>query len=162
MPMVSRQLAAALLQIMKALERDEAKNARKWADAYADYAKPALAGPAIPQFTGTEAAKIAQFLQVTMKTPSPTSSNFALALANGVEAFWLLPPVVFTPPGGAGAVTAFPGKPALIAGLTAALSAPQPEASAAEAIAAQLDVASRTVTVTYTIPPGTPVITPIT
>jgi hypothetical protein len=161
MPMVSRQLAAALLQIMRKPEKNAITNAKKWGDAYADYAKLALAGPAIPQFIGAEAAKVAQFLQVAMKTPSPTSSNFALALANGVEAFWLLPPVVFTPPGGVGAVTLFPGKPALIAGLKAALSAPQPESTAAEAIAAQLDVASRTVTVTYTIPPGPPVITPI-
>jgi hypothetical protein len=161
MPMVSRQLAASLLQIMRALEKDEAKNAKSWADAYAKYAKPALAGPAIPQWTGGEASKMVPMLQSAMKTPSPASSNFALALANGVEAFWLLPPVIFTPPGGAGAVTAFPGKPGLIAGLTAALSAPQPEAAAAEAIAAQLDLASRTVTVTYTIPPAPPVITPI-
>jgi len=162
MPMVVKQLSTALLKVMRALEADEGKNARSWADAYTKYAKPAIAGLALPVWVGTEATKMSPMLQTAMKTPSPSPSNFAMALANGIEAFWLLPPVVFTPPGGAGAVTAFPGKPALIAGLTAVLSAPQPEAAAAEAIAAQLDTASRTVTVTYTILPAPPVIVPIT
>lgn len=161
MPMVSRQLAAALLQVMKGLERNVDQNAEKWSKAYVDYAKPALAGPAIPQWTGGEVAKMKPLLLPAMQAPSLVPTNFAMALANAVEAMWLLPPIIFTPPGGAGAVTLFPGKPALIAGLTSVLSAPKPESAAAEAIAAQLDVASRTVTVTYTIPPGPPVITPI-
>ena len=161
MPVVVRQLASSLLQVMRALEANEAKNAKAWADAYNKYAQPAIAGPALPVWTGGEAAKMSPMLQSAMKTPSPSPSNFAVALANGMEAFWLLPPVVFTPPGGAGAVTSFPGKPALIAGLTAVLSSPNPEAVAAEAIAAQLDLATKTVLVTYVIPPGPPVIVPI-
>jgi hypothetical protein len=162
MPMISRQLATSLLRIFRGLEASTPKNARKWADAYARYAKPAIAGPAIPVWTGTESSKMVPMLLSAMSAPSPSSAVFAAALANAVETFWLLPPVVFTPPGGAGAVTAFPGKAVLIAGLTAVMSAPQPEAVAAEAIAAQLDAASRTVVVTYAIPPAPPVIVPIT
>jgi len=162
MPVVVRQLASSLLQVMRSLEENAAVNAKKWADAYTDYAKPAIAGPAIPQWIGNESQKMSPVLQTAMKTPVPNPSAFATALATGVEAFWLLPPVIFTPPGGAGAVTAFPGKPALIAGLTAVLSAPQPEQAAAESIAAQLDIATKTVLVTYTIPPNPPVIAPVT
>lgn len=161
MPVIVRQLASALLQVLRKLESNEAKNAREWARVYNDYAQPALAGPAIPTWTGAEISKMSPMIEMAMKVPSPSPSNFALALANGVEAFWLLPPIIFTPPGGTGAVTAFPGKPILIAGLTTVFSVPQPEEAAAESIAMQLDIATKTVLVTYTIPPAPPVISPI-
>jgi hypothetical protein len=162
MPVVGANLAADLLPILKDLRDDPATVAQDWADAYGKYAKSAIAGPALPQFTGGEPSVMSKPIASAMGAPSNNSSAFAAALASGMEAFWLAPPVVFTPPGGAGAVTSFPGKPALIAGLTSALSSPQPEEAAAQAIASQLDVATKTVLVTYTIPPNPPVITPIT
>lgn len=93
--------------------------AKNIASVYASYAADAttLVGAAPPTFTEAEQQVLTAILAQALSVPAPTPAVFAQALALGLTAFWLTPPVVFT----GGVVTAAVFAP--LAGiLTAALS----------------------------------------
>ena len=87
-----------------------------------------------------------------------TTPQFARALADGVERFWLMPPVLFSGGVLAGAAALFPGKEPLAALLASIMSSPQQRyEGVAQQIATALDTATRTVVVNFAPPPGSTV-----
>jgi len=151
LPALTSQLVVAMQQ-----PSDQgAAKAQEWARAYTTYAATAQAAALFPVFVGVEGQALAGHLTRVMTNPNGTAAQFASAFASGIEAFWLLPPVVFTG-GGAGAVSLFPGKSALVGLLTSVFSSftDQTAAKAAE-VASALDTATRTVIVAFGPPPTT-------
>lgn len=155
MALVQAALAGRLTGIFSQPGGNAAAKAVEWASAYTSYALPAMAGVLLPTFLGIEQAAFLAGILPVFNNPNSTSVQFANALANAVEAFWLLPPVLFAGPAVAGAVTGFPGKPLLIAQLIGVLSNKyQQAAQPARQIADALDIATKTVVVTFAPPPG--------
>ena len=155
MALIQPVLAGRLTQIFGQPSDNAAAKAQEWASAYQTYAASAMAGVLLPVFTGTEMPSfLAQILPV-FNNPKSTSVQFANALASAVESFWFLPPVPFTLVPAVGAVTAFPGKAGLVGQLTGILSNQYQQAvQPAQDIATALDVATRTVIVSFAPPPG--------
>lgn len=148
-------LTGQLLSVLQTPSDQGAAKAQQWAAAYNTYAAVAQAGVLLPIFVGLEVQALAGHLAGVMANPNGTATQFANAFASGVEAFWLLPPVLFAGPAVAGAVTSFPGKGALVAQLTGILSSTTDQnAQVAQQIAGALDTATRTVIVTFAPPPG--------
>lgn len=155
MALVQAALAGRLTGIFSQPGDNAAAKAAEWASAYQSYALPAMAGVLLPTFLGVEQAAFLGNISPVFNNPNGTVAQFANALASAVEAFWLLPPVLFAGPAVAGAVTAFPGKAALIAQLIGILNNQYQDAGTpAQQIATALDVATRTVIVTFAPPPG--------
>lgn len=155
MALVQAALAGRLIGIFSQPGDNAAAKAAEWASAYNSYALPAMAGVLLPTFLGIEQAAFLANILPVFNNPNSTSAQFANALASAVEAFWLLPPVLFAGPAVAGAVTSFPGKAPLVAQLIGILSNQyQQAAQPAQQIASALDVATRTVIVTFAPPPG--------
>ena len=154
MALILPTLTGRLTSVLSSPSDQGAAKAQEWAQAYNTYAITAQAGALLPTFVGVEAQAIASQLLSVMSNPNGSAAQFANALAGGIEAFWLLPPVVFSG-AGAGAVSAFPGKSALVGQLTAAFSSSTDQSAARAAeIAEALDTATRTVIVTFAPPPG--------
>lgn len=156
MPLISSVLQNALLALFKS--NPSASDAAKGiAKAYSMYAMTATAGAAKANLTGLESqamekALSAVFASVSAATPATAS----MALASGVVAFWMMPPVTFS---GAQAGAVFQAATAMpiITGQVAKTLANQnnsPETAAME-LATALDMATRTVTVALAPPPGT-------
>lgn len=121
--------------------------AGKQAAAYGRYATGALAGvvPWVP--TGTEEARLQGALLVGM-VPGGNPALLAASWAQGLAAFWLLPPAIFGP----GVATAFGGAPLVVGGLTPLFSNPlNPASISALTMASILDAATRTVIVTLPV-----------
>ncbi len=155
MALVSASLTASLTQVFSSASDQGAVKAQEIAQAYQTYALPAMAGVLLPIFVGVEGQALAAKLIPVMQQSTDSPSDLANALADGVEAFWLLPPVPFAAGPVAGVVTSFPGKGALAGALVAALSSPsQDGASVASGVASALDAGTRTVIVTFAPPPG--------
>jgi hypothetical protein len=153
--LVQAVLAGRLTSIFSQPGDNAAVKASEWASAYQTYALPAMAGVLLPAFLGIEQDAFLATIAPIFNNPNGTVAQFANALANAVEAFWLLPPVLFAGPAVAGAVTSFPGKGALVAQLTGILSNQYQDAGTpARQIATALDTATRTVIVTFAPPPG--------
>lgn len=154
MALIQQVLAARLAQVLGQPGDNAAAKAQEWAAAYQTYGATAQAGALLPVFTGTEQTLfVAQILPV-FNNPRSTTVQFANALASAVESFWFLPPVPFAGVG-AGAVTGFPGKGILVSQLITVLSNQYKQAAQpAQQIATALDVATRTVIVTFAPPPG--------
>lgn len=131
---------------------------REWAQAYRNYAMTAMAGILLPIMTGLEQEMMSSMLLQVMSNPNTTTPIFARAVANAVEAFWLLPPVIFSAGILAGSAALFPGKELLILSLMSIMSTPQSRyEGVAQQIATALDVATRTVIVNFAPPPGSTV-----
>lgn len=154
MALIQPVLVGRLTQVLSQPGDNAAAKAQEWGAAYQTYAAPAQAGALLPVFTGSEQPLfVAQILPV-FSNPQSTSVQFANALASAVESFWFLPPVPFAG-AGVGAVTGFLGKGILIAQLVQVLGNQyQQAAQPAQQIASALDVATRTVIVTFAPPPG--------
>jgi hypothetical protein len=155
MPLISGTLAARLTRVLGSPSTDGPRKAQEWGAAYQAYALTATAGVLLPIFIGIEGQAFAARMAPALSVQHPSPYDFASALASGVEAFWLLPPVLFAGGIAAGAVTSFPGKLALVAGVVGVLTGPKPRH---EPVAVQLanviDAATRTVIVTFAPPPG--------
>lgn len=155
MALIQPVLAGRLTSILSQPGDNGQAKAAEWASAYNTYALPAMAGVLLPTFVGVEQSAFLGNIAPVFNNPNGTAAQFANALASAVEAFWLLPPVLFAGPAVAGAVTAFPGKAPLVAQLLGVLGGQYPDAGTpAQQIAAALDVATRTVIVTFAPPPG--------
>lgn len=158
MPLIPGTLSASLVAVLGAPSQNAAQKAQEWAAAYQGYALTATAGVLLPIYVGIEGQALAARLAPVFGTRQQSPYEFARALAGGVEAFWLLPPVPFSGGVAAGLVSAFPGKAALISAVVSILSAPnQRHEPVAGQLAAALDAATRTVTVTFAPPPGSTV-----
>jgi hypothetical protein len=158
MPLIPSTLSSSLTGVLGRPSRNGALKAREIAQAYQGYCLTATAGVLLPIFLGIEGQAMAARLTPVLTTTSRTPLEFARALANGVEAFWLLPPVLFSGGVAAGSVSAFVGKAALVSAVAAAMSAPTTQHEVvAIRLAGALDVATRTVTVTFAPPPGSTV-----
>ena len=155
MALIQAKLAGDLTRILQNPGSNAAEKAVEWANAYFSYAASVMAGVLVPTFLGIEQPAFLSKILPVFSNPQGTSIQFAEALTSAVEAFWLLPPVLFTGPGVAGAVTAFPGRLTLPLQLSGILSRRYKEVvSPARDIAMALDVATRTVVVTFAPPPG--------
>jgi len=156
MALVQPILAANLTRVLGTPGQSAPQKAQEWAMAYNLYALPAQAAALFPVFVGVEQAAFMARIMPVFTNYNSTVQQFANALAGAVETYWLLPPVPFAGPGQAGAVSLFPGKPALVASLVSIMSSKYPRHEpVAQAIASALDVATRTVVVAFAPPPGT-------
>ena len=155
MALVQSVLAGRLTSILSQPGDNAAAKAAEWASAYQLYAAPAMAGVLLPVFTGSEQPLFMAKILPVFNNPQSTAIQFANALASAVETFWFLPPVPFQLLPVAGAVTGFPGKPALVAQLVGIFGNQYQQAvKPAQEIATALDVATKTVVVTFAPPPG--------
>lgn len=155
MALIQTVLAGRLTSILGQPGDNAQAKAVEWASAYQTYAAPAMAGALLPVFTGSEQALFLGKIAPVFNNANSTAAQFANALAGAVESFWFLPPVPFAGPSLAGVVTGFPGKPALVAQLLGILANQyQQAAQPAQQIATALDIATRTVIVTFAPPPG--------
>lgn len=148
-------LAGRLTSILGNPSDNASLKASEWASAYHTYGLTAMAGVLLPIFTGSEMGSFLGRISPVFNNPNSTSVQFANALAGAVESFWFLPPVPFSAGPVAGLVTGFPGKAGLVAQLVSILSNQYEQAAQpAQDIATALDVATRTVIVTFAPPPG--------
>jgi hypothetical protein len=140
-----------------------AETAAKIAKVYDDYAKTALAGTAIPNFTGSEKSAMETIIRASLAVNNPSPAVFINALSIGIAAYWMLPPVTFTQPApvGVGLVTVAPIPAILTPVLLAGLVVPQTDPKIPEEILVNaIDAATKTVLVTITIatPPSVVVV----
>lgn len=134
--------------------------AKKMSDAYVAYTSTAIFGAALPVFTGTEGPKLMATLIAVLNPALMNPAGLAGAWSAGILAFWTTPPIVCAG-GTPGTVTAVPGASALLASMTAVCLIPgQPAAVAAAAMAACIDVATKTAVATLMVGP-VPTATPI-
>lgn len=155
MPLIPAGLAASLMRVLGTPSMVGAEKAQEWGRAYQNYALTATAGVLLPVYLGIESQAMAARMSSVMGIQHSSPYDFASVLASGVEAFWLLPPVLFTGGVAVGAVTSFPGKLALVSAVVGVLTGPK---SRHEPVAIRLanviDAATRTVIVTFAPPPG--------
>lgn len=154
MALLVSTLVSGLVSVFQRPMQSPVESAQAWAAAYQAYAATAQAAALLPVFTGTELSRMGGVLTRVMSQRQPSAAMFASILADGVEAFWMLPPVPFATPGAAGAVVLFPGKVALVGALLSTLSGPRQASAAATSVAQALDAATKTVTVSFSPPPG--------
>ena len=121
-------------------------------DAYSLYVSTVVAGPGMPIFTGKESSLFGETVAAALTTPGIPIS-LPTALFTALTSFWMAPVVLFGPPPIVGA-PAPPIAPDFISILTVLLSVPGnlPE-DVATAIADQLDLATKSIIVTFTAPP---------
>lgn len=133
--------------------------AERIASSYVDYAAGASAAGALPLFTGLEKAALKATLLTALSVPNPAPTAFVDALALGLTAFWMAPPVLFGPaPAGSVTVAVFDTiKPALLAGMLPGIPLEAVDALLRSAVHA----ATMTVLVTVT-PPIPPAPVPLT
>lgn len=162
MPLIPAPLQNALLQMTTTSRPQSASEAAdRIATAYEAYTLTALAGGIPLTAPGPGRAAMSQALTAAFSTKPGLPPVVAQGFATMVTSYWvgatfILPPasgVVVTPP---------PGIAALVPTLSALFANP---ANPAEVFAAQvalaLDVCTRTVLVTLTVPPAPPVIVPV-
>lgn len=113
--------------------------AQKFAQTYFDYAATAASayGPFIPN--GSEKPRLEAMLAAAFSIPVGAAPVVASAWGSGIQLFWV--GAIFT----AGTGSAVPGVPAIVGGLSAALSNPfnTPETAAA-LMASAIDAGTRT------------------
>jgi len=154
MPLNVQQLTQGLAAIFKGQPKSGAEAANKIAAEYDKYCKAGMAAPGLPVFVGTEAMSLEGPLAGALGSGNGTAASVAAAYGVGIQAYWLAPPVVFVGGPASGLATAMPGVGAAVSLITVALSNVQnTEDSAASQIATALDAATKTVLVTYTVPP---------
>lgn len=166
MPLVSPLLQRAIADLFRSQLSSPEEFAQKFAKAYDDYAKGAMAIPASPVFTGSEKTLLESAVKPALITPfSGAPPIIAAAITAGYVSYWSAPPVNFACPLYAGMVVAPAGAAALLPALTAVfLNTQNTEDSAAQQIASALDAATRLVMVLLIpiIPPQPPGSPPIT
>ena len=147
-------LKAGLANVFKSQPGSPADAARGIADAYDTYCQAGLAAPGKPIFTGAEKKAFEGIILGALSLGDKGSSaKVAEAFSTALETYWMAPPVMFSGGPATGVVTAAPGAKAIIAPLTAALSNTEnTEDLIAASIATQLDIATKTVLVTYSTP----------
>jgi hypothetical protein len=166
MPLVVATLSDALREVFTGFPESASAAAEQIAGAYGDYAGGAIAGPTAPVSVAVDAAvpRLSAAVANAFTGSGPAgAAAVAAALDIAFVAFWLgPPPMPFLPSAGpptpAGVVTlAPPGvlSTALAGVLTAGVATRATADAQASAIAAALDVWTRTVMVTNT-PPGPP------
>lgn len=155
MPLIMATLQAGLVQVFKSQPSTPTDAANKIAAEYDKYCKNAMAAPGLPVFTGAEKTAFEGLILAALSLGENGSAQaVAQAFGDAVNAYWMLPPVPFVGGPATGMVTAIPGAMAIVAPLAAALgNTNNTEDSIALQIATQLDIATKTVLVTYTTPP---------
>jgi len=153
MPLDKSGLASELEAIFKDQLSSPAIVAQKMATAYDNYCQKGLAGGAKPILVGKKALE--GTLAAAIASPATGAPpTLAGAWSAGIQAYWLAPPVVFATPPISGLATTMPGAGAVVAALTAAfVNVANTEASIAQIMATTLDIATKTVLVTFTTPP---------
>lgn len=155
MTLVAATLAVGLANVFRSQPVIGADAANKIANEYDIYCKMALAPPGAPVFTGMEKNTFEGLIAAALATADTGSAAMvATAFANAVQAYWLAPPVQFSGGPAIGMVTAVPGAQSIVGPLSSALSNTQnTEDIIGQIIATQLDIATKTVLVTFTAPP---------
>jgi hypothetical protein len=155
MPLVMATLATGLAKVFRDQPSSGADAASKIAQEYDKYCKGAVAAPGLPIFTGVEKTNFENILAPTLSSPDAGDPNIvAAAFGSAVQAYWMSPPVMFSAGPASGVVTLVSGAMAIVAPLGAALSnTGNTEDVIGQLIATQLDLATKTVLVTYSTPP---------
>jgi hypothetical protein len=150
-------LASGLEAIFKEQPSSGAQAASKIASKYDAYCKGGQAGPGLPLITPAAKKALEGHLAAAMAVPAGDAVAVASAFSTGIMAYWMTPPVPCVGGAASGVVTAMPGAGAVVGPLTAAFkNTKNSETAIANQIASALDVATRTVLVTYATPTPTP------
>jgi hypothetical protein len=154
MPLLKPILEKGFRDIIENPPKSPIDAANKMAKVYADYVASAIAIPATAAiFKGTEARVMANAIAGGF-SPNGAPPAASGGLIAGLTAFWLSPPVIFTPgPGtGPGVATAPTGTGVLQACLASSFTNPKiPAGQAAALIANCLDAFTKLVSVTVPI-----------
>jgi len=153
-PLVVVTLGNALEAAFAAHSDSAAQVANDMATAYDSYCKAALAGGIPPLLTPAAKSALMGMLLGAIESGNGTPAQMGQAWAAGIQMYWMSPPILFTAPPIVGTVTAMPGAASVPGAISGVLSNPlNTAATAAQGIAAALDVATKTVLVTFTAPP---------
>ena len=154
MPLVVAKLSKGLAGIFKDQLDSGALVASKIAQEYDDYCKKGMAGAAFPLLTGSEKGLMEGTLAAALSSSNGTAAMVAQAFAMAIQTYWMAPPVLFAGGPVSGVVTVMPGAMSAVGPITAALmNLNNTEDTAANMIATALDVATKTVLVTFSTPP---------
>jgi hypothetical protein len=154
-------LAADIQAVFDSSPASAAEAAEGIAQAYYDYAQPALFGASIPVITTGMRDVMKATLETGVASPG-AAATIAASFSSAVLAFWSSPPPAVAGGSGSGAVVGCPGAAAITATLTTVfLNLANTSASAASGIASALITATLTVTALLTLPPAGPVPVPI-
>lgn len=155
MPLIVSKLSADLSNVFSGYPSSGSDAANGIAMAYDNYCKNAIASPGLPIFTTSERYAFRAILSSILSSAEAGNANIlAKAFGDAVQAYWMAPPVMFSGGAATGIVTAVPGAMAVVSALAGVLSNTQNTAAVAgQQIAAQLDIATRTVLVTFSTPP---------
>lgn len=140
MPLLPNTLISQFTQQFRAARVTGARDtARQFAQTYFDYALTAASayGPFVP--TGSEKPRLEALLVAAFSIPVGAAPVVAAAWGAGIQLFWV--GAVF----GTGVGSSVPGVPAIIGGVSAALSNPlNTSESAAALMASAIDIGTRT------------------
>lgn len=155
MPLVVATLSTQLASVFKSRPSSGVEAAQKIADAYDAYCKTAVAAPGVPVFTGAEKMNFFGILSPALASADAGDPNVvAQAFSDALMAYWMSPPVMFVGGPASGMVTVVSGYSAIVTPIAVALkNTSNTEDSTGMQIATQLDIATKTVLVTYTTPP---------
>jgi len=152
MALVAASLTAELTTVFSGSNDSGAIAADKIATAYDNYCKTAMAGIAVPIFTGMEKTVFANTLAASLSSPQGNANIVGMAFQNAAMSYWMVPPVNFSGGAAIGMVSAMAGVASIGPSITTALSAPNEAPVIAQLIATILDTATRTVLVAFTAP----------
>jgi hypothetical protein len=155
MPLVMAALATELTSVFMGKPSSGADAASQVAGAYDNYCKAALAPPGLPIFTGAEKNTFQVILSLAWISVDTGDANItAQAIGDAIQAYWMSPPVMFVGGPATGLVTAVPGALSVVPAIAGALANTQnTDAVIGQQLATQMDIATKTVLVTYSTPP---------
>jgi len=146
-------LISGLTSVFAEMPGDAGMAAKKISIEYDKYCKAGMAPPGLPVFTGTEAFRMEHILSGVLSMPGGNPASVGAAFVAGIQAYWLTPPVPFVAGVVAGMTTAMPGAGAVAGIVSGALANPGNTASTiAGIIGGALDMATRTLLITYVMP----------
>jgi hypothetical protein len=159
MPLIPIKLVNPIKSFLKDVAENNKQHldaAKAFADAYANYASAAMAGPSTPIFTGAEKALMMTTLMGAL-SPQGQAMTFAMAIQNAVMAYWTAPPVMFAPAPHPGMCLVMPGAAMIGPGIAGALAnLKNTYDSIANQMATIIDAATKTALVTFIVPPPIP------
>lgn len=153
MPLLLSKLEDGLRSALNKRARTASRAAQLLAEAYREYANDGTAAGFPPVFTGLEVGALQATLLGAISRPEAGNPPlFASAWSSGINAFWFIPPVIFS----TGAVISVLGAAAIMGCLTPVFSNVGATVNSTAASMA-LCLHTATLTTTVFIPPSTTV-----
>lgn len=146
MPFDRAALEKGLFDMMENNPSNYREAAQRISRAYADFVKPATGAGSKATFTGLEVAAMTNLIASSLRANGALPA-VVRGVVQGVQAFWLAPPVTF----GAAVTTAWTGQALLTAGLLSFVNLRISRGVAARKLVGYFEAATRLV---FVQPPG--------